>query len=133
VICEEYLSIRHLSLSFEHCVVCPFSTYGIRLSLLVSSNVLLSLLEKKTNKTKTRFFLYLSFYLHSIDINRIKYIYIKITKGVYVKLVSASAPFTHAWTPEKNRLVLIIFKFNIVVQKSHNLKFREMLLTTLEH
>jgi hypothetical protein len=46
--------------------------------------------------SQTRFFLYLSFYLHSIDINRIKYIYIKITKGVYVKLVSASAPFTHA-------------------------------------
>ena len=24
------------------------------------------------------------------------------------KFVSASAPFTHAWTPEKNRLILII-------------------------
>ena len=46
------MSIRYLSLSFEHCVVCPFSTYGIRLSLLVSSNVLLSLLEKKTTKQK---------------------------------------------------------------------------------
>jgi hypothetical protein len=34
--------------------------------------------------------------------------------GVYVKFVSASAPFTHAWTPEKNRLILIILKFNIV-------------------
>ena len=27
---------------------------------------------------------------------------------VYVKFVSASPPFTHAWTPEKNCLILII-------------------------
>ena len=39
---------------------------------------------------------------------------IKRPKGVYVKFVSASAPFTHAWTPKKNRLMLIILKFNIV-------------------
>ena len=38
----------------------------------------------------------------------------KRPKGTYVKFVSASAPFTHAWTPEKNRLILIILKFNIV-------------------
>jgi hypothetical protein len=28
------------------------------------------------------------------------------TLDVYVKFVSASAQFTHAWTPEKNRLIL---------------------------
>ena len=28
--------------------------------------------------------------------------------------MSASAPFTHAWTPEKNHLIFIILKFNIV-------------------
>ena len=38
----------------------------------------------------------------------------KHPKGVYVKFVSASAPFTHARTPHKNRLILIILKFNIV-------------------
>ena len=38
----------------------------------------------------------------------------KRPKGTYVKFVSASAPFTHAWTPEQNRLILIILKFNIV-------------------
>jgi len=32
----------------------------------------------------------------------------KRPKDVYVKFVSASAPFTHACTPEKNRLILII-------------------------
>ena len=30
----------------------------------------------------------------------------------YVKFVSASAPFTHACTPEKNRLILIILQCN---------------------
>jgi hypothetical protein len=29
------------------------------------------------------------------------------TKDVYAKFVSASAPFTHAWTSEKNRLIPI--------------------------
>ena len=33
-------------------------------------------------------------------------------KDVYVKLVSASAPFTHAWPPEKNRLIIIILQCN---------------------
>ena len=33
-------------------------------------------------------------------------------KRVYVKFVSASAPCTHAWTPEKNRLILIILQCN---------------------
>jgi hypothetical protein len=32
----------------------------------------------------------------------------KRPKDLYVKFVSASAPLTHAWTPEKNRLILII-------------------------
>ena len=40
----------------------------------------------------------------------------KRPKGIYVKLVSASSPFTHAWTPENNRLILIILKLNIVDQ-----------------
>ena len=31
---------------------------------------------------------------------------------VYVKFVSASAPYTHAWTPEKNCLILIILQCN---------------------
>ena len=35
----------------------------------------------------------------------------KRPKDVYVKLVSASTPFTHAWTPEKNRLISINFQF----------------------
>jgi hypothetical protein len=38
----------------------------------------------------------------------------KRPKGIYLKFLSASATFTHAWTPEKNRLILIILKFNIV-------------------
>jgi hypothetical protein len=29
-------------------------------------------------------------------------------KDVYVKLVSASTPCTHAWTHEKNRLIIIM-------------------------
>jgi hypothetical protein len=32
----------------------------------------------------------------------------KCPKDVYVKFVGASAPFTHAQTPEKNHLILII-------------------------
>jgi hypothetical protein len=36
----------------------------------------------------------------------------KSPKGVYIKFVSAL--FTHAWTLEKKRLILIILKFNIV-------------------
>jgi hypothetical protein len=36
----------------------------------------------------------------------------KCPKDVYVKFVSASAPFTHACTPEKNRLILIILQCN---------------------
>ena len=32
--------------------------------------------------------------------------------NVYVKFASASAPLTHAWTPEKNRLILIILQCN---------------------
>jgi hypothetical protein len=35
----------------------------------------------------------------------------KYPKDVYVKFVSASAPFTHAQTPEKNCSILIIFPF----------------------
>jgi hypothetical protein len=31
---------------------------------------------------------------------------------VYVKFVSASTPCTHAWTPEKNRLIIIILQCN---------------------
>ena len=33
---------------------------------------------------------------------------------MFIQFVSALVPFTHAWTPEKNRLILIILKFNIV-------------------
>ena len=36
----------------------------------------------------------------------------KSPKDVYIKFVSASAQFTHAWTPEKNRLILIIPQYN---------------------
>jgi hypothetical protein len=32
--------------------------------------------------------------------------------------VSASAPFTHAWTPEKNHLILIILQCNTEHNKS---------------
>jgi hypothetical protein len=35
----------------------------------------------------------------------------KCPKDVYVKFVSASAPFTHALTPERNRLISIILQF----------------------
>jgi hypothetical protein len=34
-------------------------------------------------------------------------------KDVYVKSVSASTPCTHAWTPEKNYLIIIIHQCNI--------------------
>jgi hypothetical protein len=37
---------------------------------------------------------------------------IKHPKDVAEKFVSASAPFTHAWIPEKNRLILIILQCN---------------------
>jgi len=36
----------------------------------------------------------------------------KHPNDVYEKFVSASAPFTHAWIPEKNRLILIIPQCN---------------------
>ena len=36
----------------------------------------------------------------------------KRPKGAYIKFVSASAPCTHAWTHEKNRLILIILQCN---------------------
>ena len=36
----------------------------------------------------------------------------KDVKDVYVKCVSASAPCTHTWTPEKNCLILIILQCN---------------------
>jgi hypothetical protein len=49
--------------------------------------------------------------VHKLYINGVHKLYIN---GVYVKLVSASAPFTHAWTSKTNRLILIILKFNIV-------------------
>jgi hypothetical protein len=37
---------------------------------------------------------------------------IKCPKDVHVKFVSASTPCIHAWTPEKNRLILIILQCN---------------------
>jgi hypothetical protein len=33
-------------------------------------------------------------------------------KDAYVKFVSASNSCTHAWTPEKNRLIIIILQCN---------------------
>ena len=33
-------------------------------------------------------------------------------KDVYVQFVSASTPCTHAWTPEKNRIIIIILQCN---------------------
>ena len=36
----------------------------------------------------------------------------KRPKDVYVKFVSASTPFTHVCTHEKNRLILIILQCN---------------------
>ena len=37
--------------------------------------------------------------------------WINVQKDVYVKFVSSLAPLTHAWTPEKKRLILIILQF----------------------
>ena len=36
----------------------------------------------------------------------------KHPKDAHERFVSASAPFTHAWIPEKNRLILIILQCN---------------------
>jgi hypothetical protein len=60
-------------------------------------------------------------------------------KDVYVKSVSASTPCTHAWTPEKNYLIIIILQcyiehknvfLHIPDPKITQIKIREILLTS---